>query len=123
MGTFADMPPEKRAECGRMGGIKSGETKRKKKAMRETLEVLLDMPLKAGKRVDVEDVQNFAKLKGKNITMQDAILITMMQNAMRGDVRAAEFVRDTAGQKPKTETELSGSMFVPIIGGDDLLED
>ena len=44
MNNFKDMTPEQRAEYGRQGGIKSGESKRNKKAMREMLEVLLDMP-------------------------------------------------------------------------------
>jgi hypothetical protein len=51
---FELMTPEQRAEYGRQGGIKSGETKRKKKAMKETLEVLLSMPMKNGKTSDVE---------------------------------------------------------------------
>ena len=46
---FSKMTPEESRENGRKGGIKSGETKRRKKAMKETLEVLLSMPMKKGK--------------------------------------------------------------------------
>lgn len=42
---FSSMTPEQRRENGRKGGIASGEAKRKKKAMRERLEILLSLPI------------------------------------------------------------------------------
>lgn len=36
----------------------------------------------------------------------DEILQAMIRQAVRGNVRAAEFVRDTSGQKPKDEIEV-----------------
>ena len=94
------MTPEEVREYGRRGGIASGEAKRRKKAIRETLDVLLAMPIKSGKAADVESIKSFAAVKGKNINIQEAIIISMIQKALKGDVRAAEWVRDTAGQKP-----------------------
>lgn len=49
---FKDMTPEERAAAGRKGGIASGEAKRRKKALKETLDVLLSMPMKSGKYVE-----------------------------------------------------------------------
>ena len=43
---------------GRKGGIASGEKRREKKAMKETLETLLQMPLKSGKAVDLEGIKS-----------------------------------------------------------------
>ncbi len=35
------------------------------------------------------------------ITLQEAIAISIVEKAMGGDIRAAEFIRDTVGQKPE----------------------
>ena len=113
--TFADMTPEERREAGRKGGIASGEAKRRKKAMRERLEIILEMPLKAGKNADIEAIKNFAALKGKNITVQDAMMIAQIQKALRGDTNAAAFVRDTAGQNPSTKIEADVDMDLNIV--------
>ena len=113
------MTPEERRECGRRGGIKSGETKRRKKAMKETLEVLLSMPMKDGKISDIEAIKNFSSLKGKNINVQEALIISMIQKAMKGDVKAAEFLRDTSGQKPVDTTILE---VEPVTLVNDIIE-
>ena len=119
---FSLMTPEQRRENGRKGGIASGEAKRKKKAIRETLDVLLAMPIKSGKYADIEAVKNFAALKGKNINVQEAMVVSMLQRAMKGDVKAAEWIRDTAGQKPVDNMNMN--MNLPVFfEGEDELED
>lgn len=117
-----DFTPEERAENGRKGGIASGIAKRKKKTMKSTLEVLLSMPLNGKKCHDVEDIQNFAQLKGKNVTVEAAIMIKQIQRALAGDLPSAEFIRDTSGQKPGNDLNVSGSLPV-VISGEDQLED
>ena len=118
---FANMTPEQRRENGRKGGIASGEAKRAKKAMKERLEILLDMPMKPGKGNDIESIKNFAAIKGKNITVQDAMIIAQIQKALKGDTNAAAFVRDTAGQNPtqKIEQEVDLDLNIRIDYGDD----
>lgn len=113
--SIIDMTTEERREAGRKGGIASGEAKRRKKAMRERLEIILEMPLKSGKNADIESIKNFAALKDKNITVQDAMMIAQIQKALRGDTNAATFVRDTAGQNPATKVEADVDMDVNIV--------
>jgi hypothetical protein len=107
---FSNMTPEERRENGRKGGIASGEAKRRKKAMRERLEVLLELPLKSGKSADLDDIENLAALKGKNITVQDAMMLAQIQKALKGDTTAAAFVRDTVGEKPGDKTVITGNL-------------
>lgn len=118
---FANMTPEQRRENGRKGGIASGEAKRKKKAMRERLEILLDLPMRSGKGTDLDAIKNFAALKGKNITVQDAMMIAQIQKALKGDTNAAAFVRDTAGENPsvKVEADVDMDLNITIDYGDD----
>ncbi len=117
---FDMMTPEERAECGRRGGIASGEAKRRKKALKETLEVLLSMPLKSGKAADIERVKGFSDLKGKNINVQEAMLVSMLQRALKGNVQAAEYIRDTVGENPaqKVEAEVDMDLNITVDYGD-----
>lgn len=104
------------------GGIASGKARRDKKAMKETLEALLSMQMQSGKAADVEAVKSFADLKGKNISVQEAMVIAMIQKAMKGSVQAAEWVRDTAGQKPVENMNMNMNLPVFFEGEDDLEE-
>lgn len=116
---FSLMTPEERRECGKKGGIASGETKRKKKALKERLEILLEMPMKQGREADIEAIRNFAALKGKNITVQDAMMLAQIQKALKGDTQAAVFIRDTVGQNPATRVEME---VEPVVIVNDILE-
>ena len=118
---FSLKTPEERRELGRKGGIASGEAKRAKKAMKERLEILLELSMKAGKPTDIESIKNFAAIKGKNITVQDAMLIAQIQKALKGDTNAAVFVRDTAGQNPtqKVEAEVDMDLHISIDYGEE----
>jgi hypothetical protein len=107
---------------GRAGGIASGKARREKKLMRDTLDIILSMPMKNGKNADVESIRSFAALKGKNISVQEAILIAQAQKAMKGDTKAAEYVRDTIGQKPGENIEMNMNLPVFFEGEDELEE-
>lgn len=109
-------------KIARKGGIASGKARREKKLMRETLDIILSMPMKNGKNADVESIRSFAALKGKNISVQEAILIAQVQKAMKGDTKAAEYVRDTIGQKPGESIEMSMNLPVFFEGEDELEE-
>ncbi len=113
---------EEAKKRGRAGGIASGKARREKKAMRETLDILLSMPMKDGEYADVESIQSFASIKGKNISVQEAILIAQVQKAMKGDTKAAEYVRDTIGQKPGENVEMTMNLPVFFEGEDELEE-
>lgn len=107
---------------GRKGGIASGIARREKKAMKETLEALLSMPLKSGKATDIDAIKNLAAVKGKNITVQEAIMLAQIQKAMKGDTRAAEFIRDSSGNKPKDDLNMSVNLPVFFEGEDEIEE-
>jgi len=109
---FYEMTKEELSACGKVGGARSVESRRRKRAMKDSLEILLSMPLKAGKQCDVESVKNFAALKGKNITVEQAMLITQIQKALKGDTQALTFIRDTSGQKPDDNLNVVGQVDV-----------
>ena len=74
--------------------------------MKETAEMILGLTLKDGTVTDLEDIQSMAAANGKNITVQDAIILKQAQKALKGDIRAAEFIRDTSGNRPTNEQRM-----------------
>lgn len=98
---------EKAARMGKKGGIESGKSKRKKKAMQEVTKEILNMPLKAEELDNICDIKSFTSFKDKNITVQEAITIAIMQKALKGDYKAAGYLRDTAGEKVSEKVELA----------------
>ena len=119
---FSKMSPERRAECGRKGGLAKREATRKRKEMRETLDVLLKMPMRKGKVYTAEDIKCFADLKGKNITIDQAVMVCLIQKALKGDLNAIAMVRDTVGEKPSDKVEVKDVTPVIISGEDELSE-
>lgn len=73
-------------ENGRKGGFASGKSKREKKLLRECIEILLE--------------KEMTDKSGKTITGAEALTAKLFAEAMKGNVKAFEVLRDTAGQKP-----------------------
>ena len=74
------------AEEQSKGGKASAEARRKKRDLRNAIDILLE-----------------TDIKGKNGEIKsgaEAIAIAQFQKALKGDTRAFEVIRDTAGQKP-----------------------
>lgn len=117
---MSERSKEEVREIASRGGKNSVIARRKKKAMRESLEILLDMKIKAGRECDIEGIQSFAALKGKNITVEQAMLIAQIHKALKGDTTALTFIRDTSGQAPKHEVDFAGAVPVVISGADEL---
>ena len=114
--SIADRTTEEQQAIATKGGIASGKARREKKAMKDTLAALLSMPLRNGKGAEIESIKNLAAVKGKNITVQEAIMLAQIQKAMKGDTRAAEFIRDSSGNKLKDSVEVSGAVNNPFAG-------
>lgn len=107
---FVKMTPEQRAECGRKGGIAKREAVRRRKELKETLNLLLELPVKDGKKTDVEKIKAFAELKGKNITVDQAMMVCLIQKALKGDLSAIAMVRDTIGEKPVEKVNMDAKV-------------
>ena len=107
---MSERSKEEVREIARRGGIKSGETRRRKKTMRETLELLLTMPLKQGERADIEKGDNLKEFAKENVTVEQAMLIAQIQKALKGDAQAFEMIRDLIGEKPVDKKEVSASV-------------
>lgn len=81
----SDQDREEAARNGRKGGKARAESIKRKKDIRLALEILLESDVK-GK-------------DGKKMSGAEAMAAKVFQGALKGDWKAWELVRDTAGQK------------------------
>lgn len=88
------------------GGKKSGQVRRERKAFKESLLMLLEM--KAPEQIGVQIKKTLPKLKDKDLNYQNAILVSLLQQAVKGNTKAVELIRDTIGEKPKEVVEING---------------
>lgn len=102
---------EEARERGRIGGIKSGEARRKRKKLKETLSTLLTLPPGIN---DQKDLLMALGIDEDDCNNQTLIAISMIQAAAAGDVKAATWVRDTVGEKPLDKVEASVQTVNPI---------
>jgi hypothetical protein len=73
-------------------GIASGKARRERKALNDTLNELFSMPIKDGNLNDLESIKSLASIKGKNITVQEAVVLAQIQKALKGDQKAARLL-------------------------------
>lgn len=100
---------EEAKKRGSNGGKASVKAKRERKAMKEQLEILLKMPLKNEKlKQQIADLG----FKTKDIDNQMAMTIALYQEALKGNVKAYETIRDTIGEKPIEQVQ---NLNPPII--------
>lgn len=83
---FDDRTTEEQREIARQGGIASGEARRRKRDLRQALEMLLE--------------KEYRDKNGNTITGTEAITAKLFEQAMKGNIKAFETLRDTIGQKP-----------------------
>ena len=122
MPRFDQCTREQLQEYGRMGGKAKKESYKSKRSMRDTLNVLLNLAIETGKVCSVDEIKAFAKIKGKNIKVKDAICVRLIQRALRGDLKAIEMLRDTIGEKPVENINFADITPTIISGEDDIHE-
>lgn len=82
---FDAMPREKHLELSRKGGIKSGEARAERKALKEELSILLS-----------------------NGDLQERVCLALIDKALQGNERAFQVMRDSLGERGTDTLELIG---------------
>lgn len=81
------------------GGKKSGESRRKKRTLRELMELY-------GEAIVSGD---------RDITNDMAVVIAQYDQAKKGNVQAATFIRDTKGERPHDVLETPNIEYKPLV--------
>lgn len=99
---------EEAKKNGQKGGIKSGEVRRQRKAMKEQAELLLSLPfnLTDKKGNELKEVLKKLGIDEDNIDNQMAMIVALWKTALgngRNQVTAVQELRDIIGDKNEKE--------------------
>lgn len=94
------LTPSEAREYGRMGGKKSGEVRRRKADFRKTLNMLLTA------EIDSEEWKPVLESLGVECTLESALLMAQIKEALSGNTKAAYFIAQYAGQSEKSEEDI-----------------
>lgn len=95
------LTPEERREITSRGGKKSAEARKRKKNIQQCMKSIMDLNVPESALMDkVRKNLSLFGLESEDMTYAAAISAMMIQKALQGNVRAAEFVRDTGGFNP-----------------------
>lgn len=92
---------EDASEKGKIGAKKSLETRRKKKKLKEALTTLMELPVSERNKQSMRALG----IDDKDMNNQMLVAVAAFQKAIKGDVRAMEFIRDMTGQHPVTKLD------------------
>lgn len=97
---FNERTEEEQREIRASGGRASGESRRRKKSLREAAELYLSLPVanrRAWNKISAEGVDP------DDIDNQMAMIIGLTQKAVKGDAKAAKLLFDLLGEQPKED--------------------
>ena len=104
---------EEAQKRGRNGGIKSAETKRARKTMKQSILAMMEQEISPDKLqamgVDLETLNG-------DYTLQNAVIASLFRQAIDGDTKAAQLLRDTIDEAPTSRQEIRQE----VITADDL---
>lgn len=103
--------PEQRSEMAKKAHATQNENRRRKKKLMQATKWLMEADHICSNE---EIIQKLKKLHIEDATNAEALAVAAMSKALKGDVEAMKFVRDTAGEAPKNQVELSGDLDKPV---------
>ena len=97
---FDKRTPEERRELARMAGQASGRARRRKADFRKTLNLLLTS------EIDNKEWKPILESLGVECTLESALLMAQIKEAINGNTKAAYFVAQYAGQSDKADEDV-----------------
>ena len=92
--------PEERRELARKAGQASGRARRRKENFQKTLNMLLTA------EIDSKEWSPVLESLGVECTLESALLMAQIKQALTGDTQAAKFVAQYSGQSNRAEEDL-----------------
>lgn len=104
---------EKAREIGRKGGKASAEKRRQNKTFKEIINKFLDGKLEQEELK--QQMLNFG-FADEEISNKSAVVFSLWKEAVKGNTKATEILRDTIGEKPVEKQEIKGEINNPFAG-------
>ena len=90
--------PSEARENGKNGGIESGKSRRRKKALRLALKGVMDMPLGELAPELRDGIMIAAKVTDEELTVADVLIGSIVRTACNGNSQMAKLLLDTIGE-------------------------
>ena len=90
--------PSEVRENGKKGGIESGKSRRRKKALRLALKGVMDMPLGELAPELRDGIMIAAKVTDEELTVADVLIGSIVRTACNGNSQMAKLLLDTIGE-------------------------
>lgn len=90
--------PSEARENGKKGGIESGKSRRRKKALRLALKGVMDMPLRELAPELRDGIMIAAKVTDEELTVADVLIGSIVRTACNGNSQMAKLLLDTIGE-------------------------
>lgn len=106
-----DQTPEQRKAAASKAGKAAAKKRRERKEMQEIAKIVLRMPFE-GEESELDDLEgmSFEDYPDRRLTVSEISVLRVAKKAMRGDIQAIQFLRDTAGEKPAEQVEVSANI-------------
>lgn len=106
-----DQTAEQRKASASKAGKAAAKKRREKKQMQEIAKIVLHMPFE-GTDAQLDDLEglSFEDYPDRKLTVSEISILKVAKKAMRGDIAAIQFLRDTAGEKPVEQIEVSADI-------------
>lgn len=106
-----DQTAEQRKAAASKAGKAAAKKRREKKQMQEIAKIVLHMPFE-GTDAQLDDLEglSFDDYPDRKLTVSEISILKVAKKAMRGDIAAIQFLRDTAGEKPVEQIEVSADI-------------
>lgn len=106
-----DQTAEQRKAAASKAGKAAAKKRREKKQMQEIAKIVLHMPFE-GTDAQLDDLEglSFEDYPDRKLTVSEISILKVAKKAMRGDMAAIQFLRDTAGEKPVEQIEVSADI-------------
>jgi hypothetical protein len=110
--SITDRTPEEQFNIRSLGGKARQEQIKKQRTMKEQALIYLQSKVSKETATKYLGTEEAEKLSEEDLTVQGIMIAKMAQEAMdNGNAKAAEFVRDTSGQRPKDIVEVSADII------------
>ncbi len=85
------------------------DNERRTNGLQDVIRIIMESPLRAGKIIELskDNPIPLRELKGANVQMQVAMVLSMASGAVGGDVKKAEWLCKYAGYEPIKESKVS----------------
>ena len=102
-------------ENGKKGGIASGKVRSIKAQQQKRLRELMNMAMKDGEKTKIK---NLSQAKGANLTVSDQMLIKLITEALKGNLKAYELLLRMLGwdqPEPQEATQEYSNGFMDAL--------